>query len=579
MKFRKSLNKFFNFLIGLSLLIVVLVLILEYGFYFFVYRFYFHLIEYLTAAFLNLLILFKFLLSKQKFSFIKNNRGYLILIFLYLTLISLTKKFGLPKFFIDFLYRFPKTSPEIFFLQLYLFFFLCLISANINRLISHFKKTFLRLLIFIPTTFILIILIGTLLLLLPRAVSPNQKTSFIDALFTATSAVCVTGLTVYDLSTHFSRLGQLVILFLIQIGGLGIITFTTLFSLILGREISLKEKIFLSKATGTSEWFHIGRLIVKIFIFVFLIETLGAFLLYFAFLPYFGPLIHNFYLSLFHSISAFNNAGFTLFKNSLAAFQKNFAVNLIISGLIILGGLGFPVLFELFSFFLKPKEKRKLSLHTKVVLTTTFILIFFGTFLIFLLENKRLNDLKFSEKLLVSYFQSVTSRTAGFSTLPIKNLLPITSLVIIFLMFIGASPGSTGGGIKTTTFAVIITTLKSWLKGCFSIQLFKRSLNPVIIRSAFLLFFLAIFWIFFTVCLLTLTEKQNLLDIFFEVVSAFSTVGLSKGITTNLTSFGKLIIIFTMFLGRIGPLILSIYLTERGISEHFKYPEDKIIIS
>jgi trk system potassium uptake protein TrkH len=580
MEWRKKLTNFCNFLIGLTCFIAVLTLILEYGFYLFEYRYIFHQSQILAAGFLNLIILFKLLLASQRLIYLKNNRGYLILIVIFLILINLANTYGLPKFINDFLIRFPKVNFDIFAVQLYLILFICLVFANINRWISKLRGTVSKPLILIPITFALIILIGTLLLLLPRAIRSPQKISLIDALFTATSATCVTGLTVHDIGSYFSRFGQLIILFLIQIGGLGIMTFTTFFGLILGREISLREQAFLGEALNISSWYKVGQLVFKILILVIIIEGLGSLLLYLIFIPYFGPILHNFYLSVFHAISAFNNAGFSLFNNSLMDFRFHLGINLIITTLIILGGLGFPVLFELFNLLQAKikKEKRKLSLHSRTVLITTLILILIGTILIFLFEGNRFVNLNLKNKLLLSYFQSVTSRTAGFSTLPIGNLLPITALVLIILMFIGTSPGSTGGGIKTTTFATILATLKSWLAGQKSVRLFKRSLSSIVIRQAFILCFLAGFWIITATLILTQTENGNLLDILFEVVSAFGTVGLSRGLTPHLTNIGKFIIILTMFVGRTGPMTLAIYIAKKGISEPFKYPEDKVII-
>lgn len=581
MSWRKRLTNFCNWLIGLALIIVILTLILEYGFYSEDYRFYLHYFQPLIAGFLNLMILVRLFLAFNRQIFIRNNRGYIILVIIFLIVSSLINKYGLPKLISDFLKKFPKIDAYHFAVQLYLLFFICLVFANINRWITKLRGTILRPIILIPITFALIILIGTFLLLLPRAVKSSQEEiSIIDALFTATSATCVTGLTVKDIGSYFSRFGQLIILFLIQIGGLGIMTFTTFFGLILGRQLSLREQAFLGEALGSSAWHNVGRLVLKILFFVFLIEGLGTLLLYWQFIPYFGAIFHNFYLSVFHSISAFCNAGFSLFSNSFVNFQGNLGLNLTITLLIIIGGLGFPVIFDLLNWFWGRvrKEKKFLTLHSKTVLVTTLILILGGAFLIFIFENNRLNHLSFGNKLLVSYFQSVTTRTAGFNTITIGSLFPTTALILIILMFIGASPGSTGGGIKTTTFVTLLATLKSWLVGRSSVRLFKRSLESIVIRQAFIIFSLALFWVFLGTLILSLSEKTNLLDALFEIVSAFGTVGLSRGITAHLTNIGKLIIIVTMFIGRIGPLTLSIYVAKKGISEPFKYPEDKIII-
>lgn len=581
MSWRKRLTNFCNWLIGLTLILVIITLILEYGFYSANYRFYLHQIQSFAAGFLNFCILLKLFLAFNRRIYIKNNRGYIALFIIFFILTSLIDIYGLPNFIATLLKKFPKIDSYNFAVQIYLIFFICLVLANINRWITKLRGTVLRPIILIPITFALIILIGTFLLLLPRSVQFDQKEiSLVDALFTATSATCVTGLTVQNIGLYFSRLGQLIILCLIQIGGLGIMTFTTFFGLILGREFGLRERAFLSEALNISTWHKIGELVIKILLFVFLVEVIGAALLYIQFIPYYGPIFHNFYLSIFHSISAFCNAGFSLFTDSFTNFQSNFGLNLTITFLIIIGGLGFPVIFNLLNYFWGKikKEKKFLNLHSRTVLITTLVLILGGTFLIFLFENSRFNNLSFGDKLLVSYFQSVTARTAGFNTLSIGNLLPATTLILIILMFIGASPGSTGGGIKTSTFATIIATLKSWLAGRPSVRLFKRSLEPIIIRQAFIIFFLALLWVSLGTLILSQIEKVSLLDALFEVVSAFGTVGLSRGITQDLTTIGKLVIILTMFIGRIGPLTLSIYIAKKGISESYKYPEEKVII-
>ena len=581
MPWRKSLTKFCNFLIGITCFIVAFSLILEYGFHSGEFHFYLHRIQLFAAVFLILIYFIKLFLAPKPFTFLRNKRGYFALIIIFLTAAYLIDIYSPPKFIIDFLERFPEVSPLIFVIQLYLILFICLIFANINQWINQLKGTILRPIIFIPVIFALIILVGTLLLLLPRAVHSGQENiSFIDALFTATSATCVTGLIVKGTGLYFSRLGQLIILALIQIGGLGIMTITTFFGLILGRQLGLREQAFLGEALGNSAWHHVGRLVIKILLFVFLIEGVGAVLLYFQFLPYFGAIFHNLYLSVFHAVSAFNNAGFSLFADSFMAFKSHLGINLIITSLIIIGGLGFPVIFDLFGWFGSKikKEKRFLTLHSRTVLLATLILIIFGATLLFIFENSRMSGENISHKILVSYFQSVTARTAGFNTISIGWLAPPAALILIILMFIGASPGSTGGGIKTSAFATILVTIKSWLVGRPSVRLFKRSLAPIVIRQAFIIFFLAILLIGLSTLILSRTEKAGLLDIVFEETSAFGTVGLSRGLTSNLTEIGKLVIIITMFLGRVGPLTLAIYLAQRGIVEKYKYPEDKVIV-
>ncbi len=580
MDWRKRLSSILNWFIVLVAVLALAALIIEYGFYSSAGRFFLHQAQFIFVVIVNFLILTKFLLAHNRVLYLKNKRGYFLLSAALILIFFIIYFFGSPKFLDNFLERFLGIKTFHFAVQFYLFLFVLLGIANVNESISALRGTLLRPIFLIPLSFALIIFIGTMFLMFPRAVHFGEKIPWVDALFTATSATCVTGLIVQNTGTYFSRFGQLIILFLIQIGGLGIVTFTTFFSLILGRQLGLREQAFLGDALNLSNWHKAGRLVIRILLFTFIIEGIGILLLYQQFVSYFGPIFHNFYLSVFHAVSAFNNAGLSLFSDNLTSFKGNVGVNLIITTLIILGGLGFPVLFEL-SRWLKnkiTKQKKAISFNAKVVLITTLCLILGGAILIYFFENNRLSGFSFTEKILSSYFQSVTARTAGFNTINVGALAPATALIIIFLMFIGASPASTGGGIKTSTFAVLIATIKSWLSGSSSVRMFKRGLSSIIIRQALLVFILALVWVSICVFILVQTEKANLLDIIFEEVSAFGTVGLSRGLTSQLTDIGKLIIIMSMFVGRVGPAAIAIYILEKGISERYKYPEEKINI-
>jgi len=577
---RKRISSILNWFIILVAGLAIFALIAEYGFYTSASRFFLHQAQLFFIFAINFIILIKFLLTHNRILYLKNNRGYFLLSAALILIFSVIYFFGSPKFLDIFLERFLGIKTFYFSIQFYLFVFILLSIANVNTTITALRGTLLRPIFLIPLSFALIIFIGTMFLMFPRAVHFGDKISRIDALFTATSATCVTGLIVQNTGTYFSRFGQLIILLLIQIGGLGIVTFTTFFSLILGRQLGLREQAFLGDALNLSNWHKAGRLVVRILLFTFIIEGMGILLIYRQFVSYFGPIFHNFYLSVFHAVSAFNNAGFSLFSDNLASFKGNISVNLIITTLIILGGLGFPVLFELFRWLKNKitKQKKAISFNAKVVSIATLCLILGGTILIYLFENNHLAGFSFTEKILGSYFQSVTARTAGFNTINIGALAPVTVLVLIFLMFIGASPASTGGGIKTSTFAVLLATIKSWFGGRSSVRMFKRSLSNVVVRQALLVFILALVWVSVCIFILVQTEKANLLDLIFEEVSAFGTVGLSRGVTSQLTDIGKLIIIISMFVGRVGPATIAIYILEKGISESYKYPEEKINI-
>ncbi len=420
-------------------------------------------------------------------------------------------------------------------------------------------------------SFILVIVAGTLLLLLP--VSTSDGISFVDAFFTAVSATCVTGLVVHDTGSFFTPFGQGIIMLLFQLGGLGIMTFSTIFALMLGRRITITGRKTLSLAFENVE-FDMKLLLKGIVIFTLLIELLGA-VLFKIYLPGEG-----FFSAFFHSISAFCNAGFSLFPRSFQDFRSLASINILITSLIIIGGLGFLVLFDLMRW-LKGKLFKKnvrLSLHSKIVLITSLVLIFVGIITLFGIEKDNLfAEYSLSGKCFASYFQSVTARTAGFNTVDIGALQSSSKLVLSGLMFVGASPGSTGGGIKTVTFALIVLGLIALLRGSPQIRIAKRAIPMQIFEKAITVFVLGIVWIFFAAILLSVTDGGRFLDMLFEVISAFGTVGLSCGITAGLTIAGKFIIILTMFLGRIGPMTLAIALASRDEAD-FKLPEENVMV-
>ncbi|MCR4442300.1 MAG: TrkH family potassium uptake protein [Peptococcaceae bacterium] len=427
--------------------------------------------------------------------------------------------------------------------------------------------------------FIAVIFIGAALLSLPYSSADGKGLPFIDALFTSTSAVCVTGLVVVDTGTYFSAFGQLVILLLIEIGGLGFMTFATLFAILLGRKITLKERILLQEALNQLSLEGIVRLAKHVMKIAFVIQATGAVLLSLAWWKELGP-GRAVYYGIFHAVSAFNNAGFDLFGDfrSLEAYAGDIMTNLVVAALIITGGLGFVVLAELYA-----KRKSKLSLHSHLVIIASAALIIFGTFAILILEYsnpKTLALLEPQDRVLASFFQAVTPRTAGFSTLPISGMRDTTLLVLIVYMFIGAAPGSTGGGIKVTTFVSLAASVAASFKGKVEVVIGERALPPVIIQKAVAVALSALVLVLVVTGVLTMTEEAGFLPLLFEAVSAFGTVGLSTGVTPQLTAAGKTVIIFTMYAGRIGPVTLAYALAQkRKISlAHIKYPEEKILI-
>lgn len=427
--------------------------------------------------------------------------------------------------------------------------------------------------------FAVIILIGTFLLMLPIASVDDKGLSFLDALFTATSATCVTGLVVVDTGDTFSIFGELVILFLIQIGGLGFMTFATFLFLLLGKKISLKERLLLKEAFNNVTIAGLVKLVKRILLFTALIEFTGGLILSIRF-SFDMPVGKAFYFGFFHAISNFNNAGFDLmggFK-SLTEYVDDPFVVITICALITIGGLGFIVINELYEY----RETKRLSMHTKIVLTTTLILTVGSTLLIFLFEygnSKTIGQLSGWGKILGSLYQAVTPRTAGSNTLPISDLTHSTLFLIIWLMFIGGGSGSTAGGIKITTFAVLVATMWSQIKGQEDVVLFKRRIvHETILKALTVAMCGMMIVVIVTIVLSIIEQRHSFMMYLFEATSAFGTAGLSMGLTPELSTGGRLLIILTMFAGRLGPLTIAFAITSRRKTGAFRHPKGKIMI-
>ena len=427
--------------------------------------------------------------------------------------------------------------------------------------------------------FAALIFIGAFLLVMPFASQSGESVGFVNALFTAASAVAVTGLVVVDTASHWTTFGHVVIIILIQIGGLGIITMGTLFALILGRKINFRQRIVMTEAMNKITVNGVVRLAKYILILTFTVEGIGAIILSTRFIPEFGW-GEGIWLSVFHSISAFCNAGFDLIGNfqSLTPYVNDPIVTLTVAVLVIIGGLGFVVIFEL----LDKKRLRILSLHSKLTLLMTAILLVSGYVIVTALEfnnPETMGDLPVIGKLLSGFFHSVTPRTAGFNTLPMDKLMMGTIVMTMLFMFIGAGSAGTAGGVKVTTVGVIIASIASTLKGRQDTESFKRKLPRDLVNKAIAIVTIAILWIIVVTFILSITEEQAFIDILFEVVSAFGTVGLSLGITTQLSTIGKLVIILTMFVGRIGPLTMFMALAQRlQVASVIQYPDEEIMI-
>jgi trk system potassium uptake protein TrkH len=434
--------------------------------------------------------------------------------------------------------------------------------------------------------FALLIFTGTILLMLPIS-SKGAPVGYIDALFTSTSAVCVTGLTVVDTGSTYSLFGQFIIMILIQFGGLGIMTMSTLFIMLAGKRPGLAGQIVVQDAFTHSRDRNILSILKDVFLFTGVIEGVGIVILFLIFLRE-NSVPRALFLSVFHSISAFCNAGFSVFSDSFVKYRENWALNLVICFLIISGGIGFLVLSELKrKFIVKHRALSRLSLHSKIVLSTTFILIVSGMVFILGMEwHNTLAPLSLSGRFQAAFFQSVTARTAGFNTLPIGNMANETLFLLILLMFIGASPGSCGGGIKTTSFATLVVLGLSRFQGSDRPRLFNRTISATSVEKAVSVVILSAIVICVGIMLVLITEIGNVphsqsrgqfLELYFEVVSAFGTVGLSTGITGSLAKMGKVILSIVMFVGRLGPLVVGVAVS-RDTSARYYYAEESIMV-
>ncbi|WP_185872273.1 TrkH family potassium uptake protein [Blattabacterium cuenoti] len=543
----------------------------------------------LTIIFLHIFIIF-----------CKNNlpKNYKSMIFLSFSILVIFLFFSFIKIFI---YNNGKITDDI---KIYLL--ISLILYILIRVTYFMRKIYVKIhnpaFVFI-ISFIFLSFLGSFLLMLPS--STVKKISFIDALFTSTSAVCVTGLVVLDTAKDFTYLGKVIILILIELGGLGILTITSFFSYFFRDGFSFKEAIFVSNFLNTKTTNNVLSLAVKVVLFTLTIEFIGTLLIYFSinnnknivYLDNDSPL----FFSIFHSISSFCNSGFSTLSQGLysQSVRFNYYLQIIIAFLLILGGIGFNILFNFFTYIWLNMKKyfykifkdeyfrypvHVVTLNTKIVVTTTFFLLFFGTIFYYISEyNFSLSEhSSFYGKFIASFFSSATSRTAGFHVINMNNLSPITIFFTIFLMWIGASPASTGGGIKTSTFALALMNIFSLSRGKNRLEIQRKEISSESVRLAFSIIMLSLIVIYISILLIIfLDPKEDILSISFEVFSAFSTAGLSLGITSNLSNGSKLVLICLMLLGRIGVFNVMMGLLKNKISSHYYYrfPKGNILIS
>ncbi|MES1043143.1 Ktr system potassium transporter B [Bacillus obstructivus] len=421
--------------------------------------------------------------------------------------------------------------------------------------------------------FLFFIILGTSLLKLPF--STTSSVSWVDALFTTTSAMTVTGLAVVDTGTAYTIFGQIVIVLLIQVGGLGIMSFAVLILIMLGKKIGFKERLIVQQALNATSIGGVIKLVKNLFIYSFTIEIFAMLLLSIKWVPEYGW-AKGMYYSFFHSISAFNNAGFSIWSDNLMKYVGDPLVNLVISFLFILGGIGFTVLIDIWH----KRNFKNLSLHSKLMIIGTLVINLFAMIIVFFLEYGNPNTLgsltSLGDKLWSAYFQAVTTRTAGFNTLDIGSLHEGTITLMLLLMFVGAGSASTGGGIKLTTFIVIALSVLTFLRGKSHITIANRSIKDNIIYRSLAVLTISIVFIFISVFILNITESEPFLKLLFEVISAFGTVGLSMGITADLSILGKLIIVLTMLFGKLGPLTLALSIAKQE-KEKIKYPSEDIL--
>lgn len=433
--------------------------------------------------------------------------------------------------------------------------------------------------IIILVSFILMILTGGFILSLPAALEEGQKTTLLEGMFTATSAVCVTGLTVNDVSSVYNLFGKTVIIVLIQLGGIGLITFSAIVVTIISKKIGYFTKKLVQEDINANSTFRIQSFIKRVLLTVFAIELTGAAVLFFEFIKVFS-FWKAVYYSIFHSVSAFCNAGFSLFSDNLSGFRGSVIINTVIPLLIFLGGIGFAAILNVYRYF--RKKDRRLTMTTKVSIKMSAFLTLFGMIVILILEYSNsgtIGGLPFIQKIGASLFQSITARTAGFNTVSMSELREPTVFLFIVLMFIGASSGSTGGGVKTTTIGLIFLGIVTTVRNKKHLEYDRRRIPWEMYNKANVIVAASITYIAVILFLLILIEDVRVIELWFELVSAFGTAGLTRDLTPRLTAISKILIMITMFIGRVGPMTVILALSRKEKdSGNYAYPKEDILI-
>ncbi|EFM25353.1 potassium uptake protein, TrkH family [Peptoniphilus duerdenii ATCC BAA-1640] len=431
--------------------------------------------------------------------------------------------------------------------------------------------------LFLGMSFLIVILIGATLLSLPIASVDGNSVGFVNSFFTASSATAVTGLVVANTATQWTMFGKVVIITLIQIGGLGTITLFSIATVLLGKKVSLQQRLLVKEQLNITSMSGIVKWVIYVTKITFLIEFTGALLLSFSLIPKYG-FITGVWYSIFHAISAFCNAGFDLFGDSIVSYSGDIYINMIICGLVIMGGLGFLVYMDIYN----SRNFRNLKMHSKVVISVSALLLIIGTVATLLIEYNNslsIGDFGFGHKVLASFFQSTVTRTAGFNSIDIGQVHDATAIIYILLMFIGGSPASTAGGLKTTTFAVMIFSTIGMVRGEHDIVIFNRKIDKEVILRALAITIVCISLVITVTMAVAIIEHDRFefLDILFESVSAFGTVGMTRGITPHLSDISKIILGFTMFIGRVGPTTIAVGLMKTKPSS-IKYASGKILV-
>lgn len=430
--------------------------------------------------------------------------------------------------------------------------------------------------LFLLASFALVIAIGTVLLNMPFSSANGEPVGWINAFFTASSATCVTGLVVVDTATHWTTIGQVVIITMIQIGGLGLMTFAVMFAMILKKNIGLSDRMIIKEQLNVDGMGGLVKLLKYIVMVTVAIEGIGAIILATKFIPIYGLKTGTWY-SVFHAISAFCNAGFSTIVGSIEPYKADWVINITIMLLVIFGGLGFTVILEI----LERKRFKQFTVQGKIAIILSTALILIGAIGFFLLERTNTGTIaneSTSTQWLQSFFQSVVARTAGFGSVDLSKMRDATTFLLIAIMIIGGSPGSTAGGFKTTTVAVLFFTTLSVIRGERDTVIFNRKISLEIVRKSLAIIMIGLFLILSIVFVLTITEDASFIDILYETVSAYATVGVSKGITENLTDIGKVILSLTMYTGRVGSLTMAFALGRRDRASKLNYAETNISV-